>query len=154
MRLTEAQAAAWGRRVGEGARPPLFVGLTGPVGVGKSVLARAIAAGAGVDGVVPSPTFNLVYRYPLPERPAGAVVHADLYRIRSQEELAGIGWEDILAEPAVVLVEWPEHAGDALPADRWEVLLRTLPGEPRLRGVEVRRVGDPEPLPRLAAVCE
>ncbi len=154
MRLTEAQAVAWGRRAGEGARPPLFVGLSGPVGAGKSVLARAIAAGAGVGGFVPSPTFNLVFRYPLPGRPAGAVVHADLYRLRSQEELAGIGWEDLLAERAVLLVEWPERAGDALPADRWDVSLRVLPGEPHLRGAEVRRVGNPGPLPRLGVVRE
>lgn len=154
MKLTEAQAVAWGRRAGAAARPPLFVGLTGPVGAGKSVLARAIAQGAGVRGFVPSPTFNLVFRYPLPGRPAGAVVHADLYRVRSQEELAAIGWEDVLAEPAVVLVEWPEHAGNELPAHRWEVALRTLSGEPRLRGVEVRRVGEPGPLPGFAVLLE
>lgn len=151
MRLTEAQVTEWGRRVGEAVRAPLFLGLAGPLGAGKSVVARAVATGAGVEGVLPSPTFNLVFRYALPGRPAVAVVHADLYRIRSEDELAAIGWDDLLEEPAVVLVEWPERAGSARPADRWEISLRMVPGEPGLRGLEVRRIGEPGPLPRLAA---
>ncbi|NIQ54994.1 MAG: tRNA (adenosine(37)-N6)-threonylcarbamoyltransferase complex ATPase subunit type 1 TsaE, partial [Gammaproteobacteria bacterium] len=52
----------WGLRIGESAEPPLFITLTGPLGAGKSVLARAIARGAGVHGAVPSPTFNLMFR--------------------------------------------------------------------------------------------
>lgn len=141
--LTEPEVAAWGRRVGENLRAPLFVGLAGPVGAGKSVVARAMAAGAGVEGVLPSPTFNLVFRYALPGRPARAVIHADLYRIRGEDELAAIGWEDMLAEPAVVLVEWPERAAAALPADRWEIALGMVPGDALLRDLTVRRIGEP-----------
>ncbi len=151
MRLTEAQLAAWGRRIGTASRPPVFLGLAGPVGAGKSVVARAVAAGAGVEEFMPSPTFNLVFRYELPDQPARAVVHADLYRVRSEDELAAIGWEDMLADPALVLVEWPERAGSARPADRWEIALRMVPGEPELRELEVRRIGEPAPLPRLVA---
>jgi len=147
--LTEAEVAAWGRRVGAGLRAPLFVGLAGPVGAGKSVVARAVAAGAGVEGFLPSPTFNLVFRYALPGCPARAVIHADLYRIRSEDELAAVGWEDVLAEPAVVLVEWPERAGAALPADRWEIALSMAPREALLRELVVRRIGEPALAPGL-----
>lgn len=149
-RLTEAQVEAWGRRVGAALPVPVFVGLAGPVGAGKSVVARAIAAGAGVEGFLPSPTFNLVFRYALPDSPVRAVTHADLYRIRSEDELSAIGWEDMLAEPGVVLVEWPERAGAALPADRWEIALSMAPGEPLARDVVVRRIGRPALAPGLA----
>ena len=122
MKLTEAEIAAWGRRIGAEVRPPVFIGIRGPLGAGKSVLARAVAAGAGVAEYLPSPTFNILFRYGL--EGGGAVIHADLYRLRSADELAGIGWDDVVGdEEAIVLVEWPERAGWELPADRWEVRL-------------------------------
>ena len=145
-RMTETELAAWGRRIGAGARPHLFIGLRGPLGAGKSVLARAVARGAGVEGALPSPTFNIVFRYPLP---AGrAVIHADLFRIEAATELAGIGWEELLDdEGAIVLVEWCGRAGDALPRDRWEIGLGFVPGRVGWRGVAVERFGEPGPLP-------
>lgn len=144
--VTEEELTAWGRRVGAGARPPLFVGLKGPLGAGKSVFARAVARGAGVEGALPSPTFNIVFRYPL--RGGRAVIHADLFRIGAAAELAGIGWEDVLGDDgAIVLVEWCGRAGEALPPDRWEIRLGFVPGEAGRRGVEVERFGEPGDLP-------
>ncbi len=146
MKVTEAELAAWGRRVGREVRPPVFIGLSGPLGAGKSVLARAVGEGAGVRDPMPSPTFNILFRYEAGER--GAVIHADLYRLRSPEELAGIGWEDLVGdEEAIVLVEWPVRAGARLPAERWEVRLRYAGDGERLREVEVQSFGDPPPLP-------
>ena len=149
--MTEAELVAWGRRIGSEVRRPVFIGLSGPLGAGKSVFARAVAGGAGVrEASLPSPTFNLVFRY---ETGAGGVViHADLYRLRSPGELAGIGWEDLLGEPgAVVLVEWPERAGARLPGERWEVRMGySEDGEGR-REVELRSFGDPPPLPGFPA---
>lgn len=159
--MTEDELVSWGRRIGAVAKAPIFIGLTGPLGAGKSVLARAVARGAGVKGALPSPTFNIVFRYPVPKgtqgRGAGArrtrspeaVVHADLFRITAAEELVGIGWEDMLADRgAIVLVEWCGRAGDELPDDRWEVTLGFVDDVDR-RAVRVRRFGDPSPLPRL-----
>lgn len=146
MTLTEPDLVAWGRRIGAGIRPPAFIGLSGPLGAGKSVLARAVAAGAGVREHLPSPTFNIVFRYALPN--ARSVVHADLYRLRSVEELAGIGWDDLLGdENAVVLVEWPERAGGELPEDRWEVALAYSAVGSELRTVAVESRGESPPLP-------
>ena len=96
MRVTEGELVEWGRRVGAEVEVPVFIGLRGPLGAGKSVFARAVARGAGVDGTLPSPTFNVVFRYALPD--GRAVIHADLFRLRSTAELAGIGWEDMVDE--------------------------------------------------------
>ena len=145
-RVTEEELRAWGCRVGREARPPLFIGLRGPLGAGKSVFARAVARGAGVEGTLPSPTFNLVFRYALPD--GRSVIHADLFRIGAAAELAGIGWEELLGdEGAIVLVEWCGRAGDGLPRDRWEIRLGFVPGAAGLRGVEVERCGGPGRLP-------
>ena len=147
MKVTEHELVAWGRRVGAGVGVPVFIGLRGPLGAGKSVFARAVARGAGVEGALPSPTFNVVFRYALPG--GRAVIHADLFRLRTAAELAGIGWEDMVDEEgAVVLVEWCERAGDALPRDRWEIVLGFVPGEAGVRGVEIVRFGEPVALPR------
>ena len=144
--MTEEELRALGRRVGAEAGPPVFIGLRGPLGAGKSVFARAVARGAGVEGALPSPTFNIVFRYALPG--GRAVVHADLFRIESAGELAAVGWEDLLGdEGAIVLVEWCGRAGEELPPDRWEMRLGFVPGEAGRRGMAVERFGEPGSLP-------
>lgn len=145
MKLTEDQLTLWGARIGREVRAPVFIGLKGPLGAGKSVFARAVARGAGVDETLPSPTFNVLFRYT--GREAASVVHADLYRLESPDELTDIGWEDVLSADGIVLVEWPDRAGSAVPTDRWEIELGFSRGEPDLRTVSVRRCGDPGHLP-------
>jgi tRNA threonylcarbamoyladenosine biosynthesis protein TsaE len=145
--VREPELVHWGRRVGEAAEPPLFLALSGPLGAGKSVLARAVARGAGVRGPVPSPTFALLLRHPAARE--RVVVHLDLYRLERAEELGELGWEELGAPDEIVLVEWAERAAPWLPPDRWQVDLRPVPGHPALREVEVRRVGRPTPIPAL-----
>jgi tRNA threonylcarbamoyl adenosine modification protein YjeE len=144
MILTEGDLVRWGERIGREVAPPLVLGLRGPLGAGKSVLARAVARGAGVEGPLPSPTFNLVFRY---EAPTSEVVHLDLYRIRDPSELRELGWEELGTGAEIVLVEWPERAGDQLPDDRWEIELKVPDGSSDRRTVTVHKVGDPPPLP-------
>ena len=147
MLLTEERLVRWGEGVGEGVERPVFLMLRGPLGAGKSVFARAVARGAGVTGSIPSPTFNLLFRYPA--RDGTAVVHLDLYRIEDPEEVWEVGWEELGREGDLVLVEWPERAQGALPADRWEIDLAIPPEDETLRAVLVRPIGDPPPLPAL-----
>jgi len=145
MILSEGDLVRWGNRIGREISGPVFLGLKGPLGAGKSVLARAVARGAGVEGSIPSPTFNLVFRYPT-ERDV-PLVHMDLYRIEDPAELWELGWEELGASGEVVLVEWPERAGDLLPHDRWEIDFVIPEKGSVLRLVAVSRFGDPPHLP-------
>jgi len=99
----------------------VVLALRGELGAGKSVLARAVARGAGVRGPMPSPTFNLLFRY----RGAGGteVVHLDLYRLEDPDEVWELGWRELGAGDEIVLIEWPERAEALLPPDRWDIYL-------------------------------
>lgn len=145
MILFERELTEWGGRIGREVGSPVFIGLSGPLGAGKSVLARAVARGAGVSAPLPSPTFSLLFRYPA--RDGVEVVHADLYRLRHPEELWELGWEEIGAGREIVLVEWPERAGANLPRERWEIWLSAPESGSLVRTVEVSRIGLPPPLP-------
>jgi tRNA threonylcarbamoyl adenosine modification protein YjeE len=104
--------------------PGDFVALAGDLGAGKTTLVRAMIAhlGGGAEIEVPSPTFTLVQTYDLPRF---ALVHADLYRVSEPGELAELGLDDVAG--AVVVMEWPDRAGEVLPADRIEVALALGP---------------------------
>lgn len=147
MRLDQEELERWGRRIGRSVETPAFLAIRGPLGAGKSVLARAVARGAGVGGAIPSPTFSLVLHY---RAPSGTrVTHLDLYRIGSPDEVRELGWEELGRPDEIVLVEWPERAGELLPRDRWDVELRRVPDRPELREISVERRGDPPELPEL-----
>ncbi len=145
MITTENELTRWGLRIGREIHAPVFLGLKGPLGAGKSVLARAIARGAGVEGPMPSPTFNLLFRYVTSK--GGYVVHVDLYRIEDASELWELGWDELGTREELVLVEWPERAGDLLPEDRWEIELIIPERGALFREVAVSRFGDPPGLP-------
>lgn len=142
--LTEAQLTAWGERIGREASPPLVLALRGDLGAGKSTLARAVARGAGVEGPIPSPTFNLLFRYPA--RDGRELVHLDLYRLETAGEVWELGWADLPERNEIVMIEWPERAGDLLPEPRWEIRLAEAEDAERRR-VEVSAVGRPPELP-------
>jgi len=144
MKLDEAELVRWGRSIGESVTAPVFIGLSGQLGTGKSVLARAIGRGAGVTESMPSPSYTLVQRYD--GRPGLQVVHLDLYRIASPDELAELGWSQLGGDEDIVLVEWPERAGDLMPSDHWLIRLDIAAEDPLLRDIEVSRVGSPPEL--------
>ncbi len=145
MRLDEAELKRWGLRIGQVVEAPVFIGLRGALGAGKSVLARAIGSGAGVFETMPSPTYNLLMRYPVES--GREVVHLDLYRLEAEDELWELGWSQLVSEGEIVLVEWPERAGHLLPEHHWLVDLFVPQDEPLVRDVEVRRIGTPPALP-------
>jgi tRNA threonylcarbamoyladenosine biosynthesis protein TsaE len=100
--------------------------LEGPLGAGKSELARAVLRAAAGDPAleVPSPTFTLVQTYDLP---AGPAHHFDLYRLDGPDGLVELGWEE--AREGIVLVEWPERLGAERPAGALTVTLEPLAEE-------------------------
>jgi tRNA threonylcarbamoyladenosine biosynthesis protein TsaE len=112
-------------------RPGDAVLLSGPVGSGKSQLARAlIRARLGRAEEVPSPTFTLVQIY---EAPDGAVLwHADLYRLAGPQEAEELGLAAAF-ETAICLVEWPDRLGGLQPADALSVALAPEGGGLRAR---------------------
>lgn len=150
--LSQADLEAWGRRVGEGASGalPLVLALRGPLGAGKSVLARAVARGAGVAGPLPSPTYNLLFTYR--GRDGVTVHHLDLYRLEDPEDVWELGWDELGEGREVMLIEWPERAEALLPTARWDVYLDfggdAVVDDPLRRIHLVRRGGAPW-LPQL-----
>jgi len=87
--------------------------LRGPLGAGKTTLARGFIRARGHGGSIRSPTYTLVESY---EEGSGRIHHVDLYRLAGPADLEDLGLRDHLAEPAVVLVEWPERGRGWLPA--------------------------------------
>jgi len=145
--LSESRLEAWGRAIGASASTPLVLALRGELGAGKSVLARAIARGAGVVAAMPSPTYNLVFRYDVDDR---TVMHVDLYRLEDPAEVWELGWQELGDGDQIALIEWPERAEALLPEPRWEIEL-TVGAEPTLRDVRARPIGAPPPLPGAPA---
>lgn len=101
-----------GRRLADSQPPGAVVFLEGPLGAGKSSLARAWLRALGVTGAVKSPTYTLVERYPLPA--GGEAAHLDLYRLAEAGELDFLGLDE-LAGARLWLVEWAERAALGLP---------------------------------------
>ena len=152
MILSERDLIRWGSKIGRDVEAPVFLGLRGHLGAGKSVLARAIARGAGVSDAIPSPTFNLLFRYQA--RGQVEIVHLDLYRLKNPEELWELGWDELGKGREIVLVEWPERAGQHLPEDRWDVVLTAPEPGSVFRHVRAQKVGDPPPLPGFPVTVE
>ena len=128
--LTESELAAWGAEFARTLPIPVCVALQGELGAGKTTLVRAIARALGVSEPVTSPTYALVHEYRSPRAP---VIHVDLYRLERAAQLPQIGWHDFVASPAVLLVEWPERALDALPVGHLTLRLEHLPDRPDVR---------------------
>jgi N-acetylmuramate 1-kinase len=129
-----------------------LVTLSGDLGAGKTAFARALIRHLANDDTldVPSPTFTLVQTYALPRF---AVVHADLYRVGQASELTELGVDEA-AEDAVVLLEWPDRAAEALPPDRLDIAFTLAPHlGPNQRNAELTAYGTFVPrLERLTTI--
>jgi len=118
-----AAMRALGARWAEALQGGAVLALHGPLGAGKTQLAKGIALGLGYAGEVTSPTFSLVHEYRGGRLP---IYHLDLYRIADAEEALRFGVEEYLTDPgAVAIVEWPERIAGLLPpsARHWEIEL-------------------------------
>lgn len=114
----EAATKDLGRALAASLRPGDALCLTGPLGAGKSTLARAlIRALTTPDEEVPSPTFTLVQFY---ETPDFALAHFDLYRLCDPDEVYEIGLDEAL-DGGVALIEWPQRLEGRLPATRLDI---------------------------------
>jgi tRNA threonylcarbamoyladenosine biosynthesis protein TsaE len=120
-----AAMEALGQRIAARLAPGDVVALSGDLGTGKTTLARAILAALGHTGEVPSPTYTIIETYDELNPP---VVHADFYRLEDPSEVEELGLDDY-REGAVLLAEWPDHAGG-------------FAHEPTCLAIDLEKVGD------------
>lgn len=135
---------ALGRELGAAMRSGDVVLLHGDLGAGKTTLTQGIAEALGVAGVTQSPTFTLVTEHPatLSSGEQATLYHLDLYRLDDPELLGDIGWDEMIAPAGgVTVVEWPERAGDWLPARYALVSIAYV--DPDTRDVTIRHVPGP-----------
>ena len=128
----EAATAAFGELLAVNARPGDVITLSGPLGVGKTALARGFIAALGHQGEVPSPSFAIVQPYEDLDPP---VWHVDLYRIENPAEIEELGLD--AASDAVLLVEWPERAGEGAWPDALALTFEFAPDGDRILTAKV-----------------
>jgi len=95
-------------------RPGTVLAFAGDLGAGKTTFTRGLARGLGVTEPITSPTYTIVNEYDTGRIP---LIHFDMYRLGSADELFEIGWEDYQKRGAILAVEWSENVADALEAD-------------------------------------
>jgi tRNA threonylcarbamoyladenosine biosynthesis protein TsaE len=131
LKSEEATAAA-GAALARAARAGDVITLSGPLGVGKTALARGFIAALGHGSDVPSPSFAIVQPYEELDPP---VWHVDLYRIEDHSEIEELGLD--AAVDAVLLVEWPERAGNGAWPDALGLSLEFAQNDDRILTAKV-----------------
>lgn len=113
----------WGERLGRLLAPGDCLALVGDLGAGKTSLAQGILSGLGVERPAKSPTFAIAHRY---EGRGVPVYHLDVYRLDDPAALDDIGFDEMVAGDAVVLVEWADKTGRRLPDDHLRLELAAV----------------------------
>ena len=113
------ETRAVGRAIGALLEPGDVVLLDGQLGAGKTVFAKGVAEGLGVEDTVVSPTFTLAREY----RGRLRLLHVDVYRLDQVQEFLDLGLEDLAGDDAVTVVEWGEAVAAELPVEHLEVRL-------------------------------
>ena len=131
---TEAETLRWGATLA-GTLTTELVFLRGGLGAGKTTLVRGVLRGLGYAGAVKSPTYTLLEPYDFQGR---KVYHLDFYRIADPQELSFIGIDELVADTALRLVEWPERCGGRLPQPDLDIAL-AMADEGRLLELVDRR---------------
>lgn len=138
---------ALAKRLAEEVKAGDVICLEGDLGAGKTTFTQGLAAALGVSGRVTSPTFCIVQEHrgqsPSEHRgqsPSGVglLVHMDLYRLAGEDDVLAIGWEDYLAQGAVLVVEWPERAGTLIPPEARHVVFTIVDDDTRIVRIDNR----------------
>jgi tRNA threonylcarbamoyladenosine biosynthesis protein TsaE len=116
------QTLRFGARLGQRLQPDDVVCLSGELGAGKTTFVTGVGRGWGALDTVTSPTFVLVNEYRRAD--GGRLLHLDCYRLNAAAEALAIGFEDLLASGAAMLIEWPERIRAILPAEYLHLSLR------------------------------
>ncbi|MBB4839349.1 tRNA threonylcarbamoyladenosine biosynthesis protein TsaE [Sphingomonas kyeonggiensis] len=129
------QSLELGRKLAELARPGDVIALSGPLGAGKTSIARGLLAALGLEGEAPSPSFAIVQPYEPPEV-RFPVLHVDLYRLDAPEEAEELGLDDARYD-SLLIVEWPERLGEAAWHDALWLSLDVAPDGARVLTAKV-----------------
>src|SRR5256712_7769010 len=116
MRCRGDEINRLGEELGRALRAPAVIGLSEELGTGQTPIVRGICRGLGPHALATSPTYALVHHY---DAAGTAVYHVDCYRLTAPDQARDLGFDDMVREGAIVLIEWPERAGPwAPPLDR------------------------------------
>ena len=132
------ETRAVGRSLGRAAIPGTLLALTGPLGAGKTQLAKGVAEGLGVQSVVNSPTFILMNEHQGRLR----LFHVDAYRLGEPEEALAAGLLDERQAAGVTVIEWADRLDGWLPGDRLEVAIAPEAGDARSRTLRWQAHGE------------
>jgi tRNA threonylcarbamoyladenosine biosynthesis protein TsaE len=109
---SEAETIEIARSFSECLKSGDIIALKGDLGAGKTAFTQSFARALGVTGRVSSPTFCIVQ-----EHPEAKLVHMDLYRLKTEDDVLAIGWEDYVEQGMTFVVEWPQAAGSLIPTN-------------------------------------
>ena len=112
-----------------------LVTLSGGLGAGKTLFCKGVLEGLGYQGDAPSPTYNIMNQYAPPDTRL-PVIHADLYRLNSPDELEELGLFDSADADTVSLVEWPEQGGKAFAYARFRISIAVNDANTRTLTIE------------------
>lgn len=118
-----------------------LIALYGDLGSGKTTFVQGLAKGLGIKRRVISPTFIMVRSYELKSQKHNSkfksfgqrtFFHIDLYRVKSEQDIEGLGLEEIIKDAQnIVAIEWAEKMGDLLPRKRWDIHFEHLDRDKR-----------------------
>ena len=132
----ELETEALGEKLAKAIEGGAVIAMYGDLGAGKTAFVRGLARGMGLDARVSSPTFTIVNEY----LGARELIHFDMYRLGSADELFDIGWEDYISRGAVCAVEWSENVEDAFYGDEIKLTIEKISDNERkitIEGVEL-----------------
>ncbi len=117
---------------GKSSEHATMITFSGDLGAGKTTLIQEIAKHLGVIEGLQSPTFVIYKRYAVSEGQFKTLIHGDMYRLESAEEIEKLGWNELITDPdTIICIEWPEKITGAIPEWATCVVIHHLGGEKR-----------------------
>jgi len=123
------------KKIGEiigGLLPPgSLITLNGDLGAGKTTFVQGLAVGIGVRDPVTSPTFNLIHEH----NGRIALYHIDAYRLKDNDDVEELGFDEYFYSAGITVIEWAERIAHHIPAERLDVNIAKVPGDPEQRHI-------------------
>ncbi len=137
---SESETKQFGTRLSPLIRPGDVIAFFGELGSGKTCLIKGLCRGLKVQEDVTSPTFTLINEY----TGTYPIYHFDFYRIESEDEMYGLGYEEYFYNQGVCLIEWADRIAQFLPKDRIEIHLKSFYelGQENIRQIDIRMMGE------------